>query len=465
MMKRMLWIFTGVFMLVSRFLIAGTYGGGNGTEAAPYQITTTADLIELRNNSGDWGAYFIQTADIAFNADETQVDWDGDRTANWDAEDQKGFLPIGNGTAFTGSYDGDGNTIDNLYINRPSTEYIALFGKTDAATIINIGVTHVDITGMDYVGGLVGYQDGGTVSYSYTTGSVDVTDSFVGGIIGNINVGTISNSYSTASVNGMLWVGGLIGHNTGTIKKCYAAGSVSGAMYIGGLVADVDNPENVVDSFWDTGTSGQSSSDGGTGKTTAQMKDVATFTDEITEGLTTAWDFETNPNDDATNNDYWDMDLSGTFNDGYPFLSWQNGEDTSLPVTLSTFTGKAVKGTVVLEWETSSEIENQGFVLSREERGTSSESVIASFATDDNLKGQGSTTETTKYTYADNTVEPGKTYVYTLADVDYAGTETILEKIEVQPREMSEAYFTGEAENAVVAEGYALDPVYPNPFN
>jgi hypothetical protein len=71
------------------------------------------------------------------------------------------------------------------------------------------------------------------------------------------------------------------------------------------------------------------------------------------------------------------------------------------------------------------------------------------------LKGQGSTTETTQYRYVDMGVEPGKTYVYTLADVDYANKENILKTIEV----------TAEDENAIVADGYALDPVYPNPFN
>ncbi len=136
--------------------------------------------------------------------------------------------------------------------------------------------------------------------------------------------------------------------------------------------------------------------------------------------------------------------------------------DNSLPVTLSFFTAKAVKGNVVLEWETSAEIENQGFVISRQEIGTvlkpvleTRPEVIASFAADDALKGQGSTTETTKYVFVDKTVEPGKIYVYTLADVDYAGVETILEKVEVKV----------EAEGTVVADGYALDPVYPNPFN
>jgi|GEM_PF-2750030 len=131
-------------------------------------------------------------------------------------------------------------------------------------------------------------------------------------------------------------------------------------------------------------------------------------------------------------------------------------KDLSLPVTLSSFTARAVKGNVVLEWETSAEVENQGFVLSRKSKVESQKSeIIADFSTDDALKGRGTTTETTKYAYTDKSVEPGKTYVYTLADVDYSGNETVLEKVEVKV----------EAEGAVVADGYALSPVYPNPFN
>ncbi len=81
--------------------------------------------------------------------------------------------------------------------------------------------------------------------------------------------------------------------------------------------------------------------------------------------------------------------------------------------------------------------------------------VIASFAADDALKGQGSTTETTKYVFVDKTVEPGKIYVYTLADVDYKGNVNELKEVEIKV----------DAEDAVVADGFVLDPVYPNPFN
>ncbi len=59
------------------------YCGGTGTSGDPYLIGTIQDLIDLSNESSHWVNYFEQIADITFNADETQVDWDGDGTASW----------------------------------------------------------------------------------------------------------------------------------------------------------------------------------------------------------------------------------------------------------------------------------------------------------------------------------------------------------------------------------------------
>ncbi|MCF8236118.1 MAG: T9SS type A sorting domain-containing protein [Bacteroidales bacterium] len=268
------------------------------------QIASLPNLVWIAEDNNNWSGTYTQTADI--NA------W---TTPSWD--DNQGWTPIGNGTNnFTGSYDGGVYIIDNLYINRPSTEYIALFGKTGAATITNIGVTNVDITGESYIGGLVGWHgSGGTVSNSYTSGSVHgerdgtIGGNNVGGIIGYNNGGTISNSYSTASVSGYATIGGLVGDNYGgTIEKCYATGLVSGTdADIGGLVGNSHGGYDVNDSFWDTQTSGQSSSDGGTGKTTAEMQRATTFLDA-------GWDF-------TLSGDVWAMNQD--VNSGYPFLRMQ----------------------------------------------------------------------------------------------------------------------------------------------
>ncbi|MCF8334802.1 MAG: T9SS type A sorting domain-containing protein [Bacteroidales bacterium] len=302
---------------------------GDGTSGTPYQIAGFNNLYWLSQTSSDWDKYFEQSNDIDLLVTQN---WNDDHSG-----DAEGFSPIGSSsTDFTGSYDGGGYTIDNLYINRSSDE-IALFGQTNGATITKIGVTNADITGDSYVGGLVGnHNEGGTVSYSYTTGSVYGTSTFntyVGGIVGD-NSGSISNSYSTASVSGEDdIIGGLVGAHSGTISQCYATGLVSGDNYIGGLVGNNSFGE-VNNSFWDTETSGQSSSDGGTGKSTVEMQTRSTFTDagwdfagETANGTEEIWSISSSyntgyPNLDDVNANFWSGDTDSDWATG---SNWESG--------------------------------------------------------------------------------------------------------------------------------------------
>ncbi|WP_419234100.1 GLUG motif-containing protein [Aliarcobacter cryaerophilus] len=154
-------------------------------------------------------------------------------TANWGTV---GFNPIGNNTnRFTGTFDGLGFTISNLYTHRLTQNYVGLFGYTNSSAVIkNIGLKDVDIRGIYYIGGLVG-ENYGTISNSYATGNVRGTQR-IGGLVGfNVN-GTISNSYATGNVSGTEKIGGLVGENYGTISNSYATGNVSGTKNIGGLV-------------------------------------------------------------------------------------------------------------------------------------------------------------------------------------------------------------------------------------
>ena len=301
---------------------------GSGTSGDPYLIATLDNLWWLSQNSTEWSAYYSQTADI-----------DASSTSAWSGG--AGFSPIGNMyTQFTGSYDGNGFIIGGLFIDLPASDFVGLFGQASGGTIQDLGVTDVDMSGRGAVGGLMGsLASGGTVTNCYSTGAVlgyGSSECLPGGLVGALYEGTVNNCYSLCSVSGVVSsMGGLIGYlyDGCTVNNCYSAGSVSGSTDAGGLIGwDYWNGTNTVtNAFWDTQTSGQSSSDGGTGKTTAEMKTVATFTDVSTSGLTAAWDFETDPNDDSANDDYWDMDLTGTLNSGYPFLSWQNGTDVALP--------------------------------------------------------------------------------------------------------------------------------------
>ncbi|MCF8232986.1 MAG: hypothetical protein K9J27_12450 [Bacteroidales bacterium] len=280
-----------IFTLLALLLMSTGSVMAQGTEPTDsdgdgkLEITSKENLIYLSQNSNaDWSANYEQTTDISFNSDETQVDWDGDGSGDWDTEDQKGFSPIGNSTTkFTGSYEGDGYNIDGLYIDRPSIDYIGLFGYPNGATIENLGVTGVNFTGNDYTGGLVGRNSSTITSKCYSTGTVsgnfcvgglagnnystsrisnsystaNVTEStyYVGGLVGqNESNATIRNSYNKGAVSGESYVGGLVGRNHGLISKCYSTGAVSGSSVVGGLVGAGSGTVN--DSFWDTETSG-----------------------------------------------------------------------------------------------------------------------------------------------------------------------------------------------------------------
>ncbi len=251
---------------------------------------------------------------------------DATATSTWNGG--AGFTPIGSQTSnFTGSFDGLGHTINDLTINLPSTSYAGLFGYAGtSAAIQNVGLVGGSIGGSGAVGGLVGYN-GGSVSYSYATGSVSGT-SHVGGLVG-LNEGLVSNSYATGNVNAVNadYVGGLVGFNSDLVSNSYATGSVTGAGFVGGLVGFNTsiistgyatgsisgnfgvgglvgyNSGSVLDGVWDTDTTGQMTSAGGTPLTSAQMRSSANFT---------GFNFTSTPG--ATGNNWVIVDANGTLN-------------------------------------------------------------------------------------------------------------------------------------------------------
>ena len=206
------------------------------------------------------------------------------------------------------------------------------------------------------------------IKNSLSTGSVSGSNN-VGGLAGNCNVTSIGNCYSRGSVNGVSHVGGLIGNGSETnIWNCYSTGIIVGTgSYVGGLVGELYWFASCENAFWDYETSGiMSSPYGGTGKTTAEMQNVATFTNEVTAGLSSAWDFVGNPYGDTGNNDYWDID--GYNNQGYPYLSYQftspmQADFTASPTSISLgdnihFTDLSTGSPTSWEWD----FENDGTI-------------------------------------------------------------------------------------------------------
>ena len=143
----------------------------------------------------------------------------------------RGWKPIGisdSTTRFTATFDGNDNTISNLYINRTETSdsWNGLFGLVGAgAELRNVRLLKVNVTGHQITGGLVGNNDGGAITNSQVSGTVSGQDN-IGGLVGG-NEGTISTSHAMGAVAGEFAVGGLVGINDGgTIRASYATGDV-----------------------------------------------------------------------------------------------------------------------------------------------------------------------------------------------------------------------------------------------
>jgi PGF-pre-PGF domain-containing protein len=418
-----------------------TFSSGSGISEDPFIITNVYQLQNMK--------YYLNL-DVYFALGN---DIDASATIGW----ENGFLPVGTGANnnFTGSLDGRGHKIINLYINRSGTDNVGLFGFVGSGGVVeNVGLENENVSGKSYVGGLVGRDDYGTVSNCYSTGLVSGSINYVGGLVGFNNYGTVSNSYatgsvsgndgigglvgvnnnaatvsnsystgtvsgnlnsgglvgqssgivsdcystgsvsggsyvgglvgqnykkivsnsySTGSVSGSSYVGGLAGRNGGTVSNCYSTGSVSGSSYVGGLVGYRQSGTTVSNSFWDNDTSGQSTSAGGKGKTTENMKNVQTFTDNAwSENLTTPWDFVGNPYGDTGDENIWH--IHPAVNDGYPFLVALMDFPPGLPVLYLPENGTSTDGnTPTFEWTAGANAENHRLLVGNDPGFTSPE--------------------------------------------------------------------------------------------
>lgn len=216
---------------------------------------TNAHQLQLMSMNAGWAYTLANHIDMSELTQQSGM-W---RTASSAAADGSyGFAPLGsNATPFTGSFDGNGYTINGLTIYRPGADYVGLFGYTGPnVTISNVGLTNSIVTGKTNVGGLVGRLDNyGKITGSYTTGTVTgiyngntINDTAygIGGLVGIAGIGadiTDSSSRATVTVSGVgtaggEGVGGLVGKTAGSIRGSYFAGSVnvSGPSYqVGGL--------------------------------------------------------------------------------------------------------------------------------------------------------------------------------------------------------------------------------------
>lgn len=322
-----------IAVLMSCFIIClqGQFAGGQGTQNDPWLISRPGDLNQIRDYLGPDNAnrYFLQTNDIDLDV------------APWN--EGEGWEPLGTSILrFTAQYDGGGYVIDGLYINRPDVMRQGLFGDVENATIQNLGVTNADVTGQQYSGPIFGYgRQNVLLKNCWTSGTMRGFNTSTGGLVGYIfREVTIENCYSETEVTGVNYVGGLVGmaFRNHTIRNCYTKGSVTGNNQVGGLFGLVSQDDSAISncyslgrvsgqalvggligenrgtavttSYWNTVTSQQNQSQGGTGKTTDQM--IYPYADGMAD-VYVRWDFD----------DIWVHDVNRNINNGYPYLHFQ----------------------------------------------------------------------------------------------------------------------------------------------
>ena len=368
------------------------------------------------------------TVDLDFDTDEDgQVDADDTYWNNG-----AGWVPIGNSTdPFATTFEGNGHTIRHLFVDR-NTDYVGLFGHTEGAFFVirHVVLTNVEVTGNDYVGGLVGRNAGG-ITGSCVTGQVS-GHTCTGGLVGYNHSG-ITGSYATGQVSGHTYTGGLVGCNSfaivgscatgrvsgsdrvgglsGTsghsITASYATGRVPGRNNVGGLVGEDSGSGTITASYWDTTTSGQATGDGGAGQSTEALQAPTDYS-----GIYADWNVDLDG--DGAADDPWHFGTGSQYPvlkadlDGDGTATWQEfGYQLRAGPTL---TARAGVGQVVLEWTAVDATHwnpapNVTYTLYRD-HGATVEAIA------ENLSGLG---------YTDTGVTAGETYTYQVAAVVTGG--------------------------------------------
>ncbi len=204
---------------------------GNGSVDNPYEISTAAELAWFRdyvNKESQFASAmltddidlseFCHAADAATNTEE--LSWD----------------PIGNGKMYCGTFDGNGKTIRNLYINS-TFMFEGFFGYAKNGCIKNITFDNAKVKNTNKFGTgiLTGGFEGTIENIKILANcSVEGTEN-TGGIAGG-GAGYISNCENRAMVNGTNNVGGIVGYGEGSLQNSANYGDISGVAQVGNLI-------------------------------------------------------------------------------------------------------------------------------------------------------------------------------------------------------------------------------------
>jgi hypothetical protein len=232
------------------------YGGGSGDPNDPYEIQTAGQFLTIGCHPEDFDKSYVLTADLDFNA-----------------VDHSQCLPIGfERVSFTGQFDGQSHSLSNLRISQPRALGVGVFGlvgdsavrashegfhyeirdngsyswgsygsssypaSMSTSTIRNLHLHGVSVMGQQYVGGLIGVGMGTVTDFSVSSQVTGMA--WVGGLVGRCLSGTLSDCRADVQASGEFGVGGLVGMANGTLNvfDCQAGGIVTGQVFTGGLI-------------------------------------------------------------------------------------------------------------------------------------------------------------------------------------------------------------------------------------
>ena len=312
---------------------------GSGTQTAPYQIGSGAELAWLANavnNASSVTKLYVELTD--------DIDLGG-----------QPWTPIGKDFhEFSGTFDGGGHVVEGLKVSNAADA--GLFGVAKGAAIKNL-VVRGSVTGTDNAAGILAKakSEACTIENCGNEAAVTVAKSgggYAGGILGNAvaaiyvercyNSGTVTSTGNTSYSRAGGIVGYMSGSGTAKVNTCYNTGNIISDSYAAGVFAGYGGYSLTVSSCYNTGKiSGKSQTN--TGAFTTSDSDAASnsfyLEGSIPAGAKTSG--ATAMSDSAMRTELLDKLGAGNWktvrgvNNGYPILQWQTDETPAAAVTMA----------------------------------------------------------------------------------------------------------------------------------
>ena len=225
---------------------SSSFAGGTGTSSDPYKITNAEQLARMARYVNNYSGYASKCYSLENNISLVAPDSNGNQLV-WE--------PIGTeSNIFSGTFSGNGYTINGLFITQTKTNYAGLFGCVSGKIeSIRVEGTISLANTVDCIGGIIAKKTGDT-QISKLSSNVNILATKatnIGGIVGYSESG-IDQCMSLGSIVGNegAIVGGIVGCSSGAITNCYNKGNVeateSGSK-VGGIVGYFGSEFNVID--------------------------------------------------------------------------------------------------------------------------------------------------------------------------------------------------------------------------